>query len=45
MRQISNRLVNKFGTVNKKKYVFMFGAPGVGKGTFAQKMAEDLKLN
>ena len=23
----------------------MFGAPGVGKGTFAQKMATDLNLN
>jgi len=28
-----------------RKFLFFFGAPGVGKGTFAERLARDLKFN
>jgi len=32
-------------STNKQKFIFLFGAPGVGKGTFAKLLGKDLKLN
>ena len=29
----------------KQKFLFFFGAPGVGKGTYAKILAKDLKFN
>ena len=28
-----------------QKFMYLFGAPGVGKGTFAKFLAKDLQLN
>lgn len=30
---------------NKQKILFIFGPPGVGKGTYAKMMKNDLKIN
>lgn len=38
------RLIYGFGVANpKQKFFFLFGAPGVGKGTYAKKLSKDLK--
>jgi Holliday junction resolvasome RuvABC ATP-dependent DNA helicase subunit len=36
------RTLRNFST--KQKYLFLFGAPGVGKGTYAQLLAKDLGI-
>ena len=33
-----------FGS-NTQKFFFLFGAPGVGKGTYAKKLRKDLQFN
>jgi adenylate kinase len=30
---------------NKQKFFFLFGAPGVGKGTYAKLLRKDLHFN
>jgi len=30
---------------NKQKFFFLFGAPGVGKGTYAKMLKKDLNFN
>ena len=42
--RITNRVVQKF-SYGKQKFFFIFGAPGVGKGTYAKLLHKDLGLN
>jgi adenylate kinase len=34
-----------FFSSTKQKFFFLFGAPGVGKGTYAKLLTKDLKFN
>ena len=34
-----------FATARKQKFVVLFGAPGVGKGTYAKMLKKDLGYN
>ena len=36
---------SKFANFSTKKFMFIFGPPGVGKGSYAARLKEDLNLN
>jgi hypothetical protein len=40
-----NRINALFSTASKQKFFFLFGAPGVGKGTYAKMLRKDLQYN
>ena len=42
--RLTSRVVQKF-SYGKQKFFFIFGAPGVGKGTNARLLQKDLWLN
>ena len=42
--RLTSRVVQKF-SYGKQKFFFIFGAPGVGKGTYARLLQKDLGLN
>jgi adenylate kinase len=44
MSNLVFRNLYKFGG-DKQKFMFLFGAPGVGKGTFAKLLSKDLQYN
>lgn len=45
LSHLSNHLVRSFSQNAKQKFIFFFGAPGVGKGTYAQFLARDFSYN
>lgn len=46
MFRLTTRLLNSFsGAPSKQKFFFLFGAPGVGKGTYAKLLRKDLGYN
>jgi adenylate kinase family enzyme len=44
MFRLANSLVYSFGS-SSQKFIFLFGAPGVGKGTYAKLLRKDLGYN
>ena len=44
MFRLAQRVVQPFST-GKQKFFFLFGAPGVGKGTYAKLLRKDLAYN
>jgi adenylate kinase len=43
MFKLTTNLLTRFSSAQPRtKYLFLFGAPGVGKGTFAKKLYKDL---
>jgi adenylate kinase len=44
MQSITWRSVCRFAA-DKQKFMFLFGAPGVGKGTYAKILSKDLSFN
>lgn len=44
MIRLTRRLVSGF-SAQKQVFFFLFGAPGVGKGTYAKKLYKDLSYN
>jgi replication-associated recombination protein RarA len=45
MLGLTKRIVNTFAAASKQKFFFLFGAPGVGKGTYAKLLRKDLGYN
>lgn len=43
----TNNLISRFlfSSAQKQKFLFLFGAPGVGKGTYAKFLRKDLQFN
>lgn len=44
MFRLTNRVLSNFSS-SKQKFFFLFGAPGVGKGTYAKLLRKDLGYN
>ena len=44
MFKLTNRVLANFSG-SKQKFFFLFGAPGVGKGTYAKLLRKDLNYN
>lgn len=44
MFRLTTRVLQNFSS-NKQKFFFLFGAPGVGKGTYAKLLRKDLGYN
>lgn len=44
MFKLTSRVVKNF-SASKQKFFFLFGAPGVGKGTYAKLLRKDLNYN
>ena len=44
MMKLTTRVVSNFSS-NSQKFFFLFGAPGVGKGTYAKMLRKDLGYN
>jgi adenylate kinase len=44
MQPFTLRSAFRFAT-DKQKFMFLFGAPGVGKGTYAKILSKDLQYN
>lgn len=44
MQNLTFRSVFRFGS-ETQKFMFLFGAPGVGKGTYAKMLSKDLQYN
>ena len=42
---LQTQLTSFFSQASKQKFVFLFGAPGVGKGTYAQFLSRDFGFN
>jgi len=46
MYRLTTKLLQPFSAAaSKQKFFFLFGAPGVGKGTYAKMLRKDLKYN
>lgn len=45
LTSLNNQLLHSFAQTSQQKFIFLFGAPGVGKGTYAQFLARDFKYN
>eukprot|EP00919_Chromeraceae_sp_WS-2016_P037082 GHVR01088205.1.p1 GENE.GHVR01088205.1~~GHVR01088205.1.p1 ORF type:complete len:120 (-),score=7.76 GHVR01088205.1:535-894(-) len=41
----SSQIRYSFASASKQKFFFLFGAPGVGKGTYAKMLRNDLHYN
>jgi len=44
MMRLTTQLLHPF-SATKQKFFFLFGAPGVGKGTYAKLLRKDLGYN
>jgi len=44
MYRLTTSVYNTFAT-STQKFFFLFGAPGVGKGTYAKLLKKDLQYN
>lgn len=42
---LSQIVTRNFAAASGQKFMFLFGAPGVGKGTFAKMLRKDLQYN
>jgi hypothetical protein len=40
-----SHLTASFSSATKQKFFFLFGAPGVGKGTYAKLLKKDLQYS
>jgi adenylate kinase len=45
MMRLTTQLIHPFSAATKQKFFFLFGAPGVGKGTYAKLLRKDLGYN
>lgn len=45
MLRFTSQLTQSFSTASGQKFFFLFGAPGVGKGTYAKLLRKDLGYN
>jgi adenylate kinase len=45
MFRLTTTLSNSFASASTQKFFFLFGAPGVGKGTYAKLLKKDLGYN
>jgi adenylate kinase len=45
MYRLTQQIIAPFSGQNKQVFFFLFGAPGVGKGTYAKLLKKDLKFN
>lgn len=45
MNRLTTNLYKSFATAASQRFFFLFGAPGVGKGTYAKLLKKDLQYN
>jgi len=45
MLRLANSVAYSFSGSSRQKFIFLFGAPGVGKGTYAKLLRKDLGYN